>query len=413
LNIWTPDLGEANLPVMVFIHGGAFTNGSGSRPTFDGTNFARSGVVCVTFNYRLGPEGFLYLTDGVPNLALLDQIAALQWVQDHIARFGGDPDNVTIFGESAGAWSVATLTAMPMAHGLFKRVCPMSGAAHHALSAEAARNIAKHIAAKFGVEPTVASMSKISVQQLVEIQQAVSDDMRSKPDAALWGTAVADGFTFPYLPAIDGEQLPGLPIDVLAAGKGAKVDLLIGCNTDESHLFLVPTGLYHFIDDNFVKQKIADYGLPVDDALAVYGAARPGEKPYQLASAVLTDRLFRIPAIRMAEAHVHSNAGKTFMYDFAWGSEAFDGMIGACHAMQLPFVFDNLHIPGVEGLRGKTPPQSLADSMHAAWISFAKTGDPGWPAYDLSRRATMRFDAVSDVVDDPRAAERLLWEGRR
>jgi len=151
LNIWTPDVGRAGLPVMVWIHGGAFSNGSGAIPQYDGSRFARDGVVCVTINYRLGADGFLYLDDGIANLGLLDQIAALAWVQENIAAFGGDPNNVTIFGESAGAFSVSTLLSMPHARGLFHRVIAQSGAGHHVISSATAQRVYQYLAEKLGV----------------------------------------------------------------------------------------------------------------------------------------------------------------------------------------------------------------------------------------------------------------------
>src|SRR5713226_5163310 len=170
LNVWTPDPSGGGLPVMVWIHGGAFMRGSGALPTYDGSRFARDGVVCVTINYRLGADGFLYLGDGIANLGLLDQIAALIWVQENIAAFGGDSDNVTIFGESAGAFSVSTLLSMPRAWGLFRRVIAQSGAGHHVISPATAQRVGQYLAEKLGVEPTSEAIAAAPVDRLLQAQ---------------------------------------------------------------------------------------------------------------------------------------------------------------------------------------------------------------------------------------------------
>jgi para-nitrobenzyl esterase len=413
LNIWTPDLGEAKLPVMVWIHGGAFANGSGAIAVYDGSRFARNGVVCVTINYRLGIDGFLYLGDGNANLGLLDQLAALTWVQENIAAFGGDPDNVTIFGESAGGMSVGTLLSMPRANGLFHRAIAESGAGHHAISPSNALQISSYLARKLGVEPTKAAIAAVPIDRLLQAQVELSADVFNKPDPALWGEVAAN--LMPFEPVIDGDILPARPIDRLTAGGGAKADVLVGTNAEEQKLFLVPNGVIGYITEEAVAGTAAAYGLPVETALATYRAARPSVTPGELLSAIITDWFYRVPAIRLAEAYAKRDA-EAYMYEFAWRSPKFDGLLGACHSLEISFVFDNLDKEGLETpekLVGDNPPQQLADVMHAAWVAFAAHGDPGWPRYDLSRRATMRFDTTSEVVDDPHSAERALWEGLR
>jgi para-nitrobenzyl esterase len=411
LNIWTPALGQAHLPVMVWIHGGGFTNGTGSLAIHDGTHFARDGVVCVTLNYRLGVEGFLYLDDGLANLGLLDQIAALTWVQDNISAFGGDPNNVTIFGESAGAMSISTLMAMPVANGLFRRAIAQSGAGHHVVTAATALRIGQYFAEKLGVEPTRESIGKVPMNRLIQVQQALVADLRARLNPDLWGEVLENGM--PFEPVIDGELLTSRPIDILAAGKGAKVDILVGSNSDEMHLFLIPSGMINLVNEDFLAGTIAPFGLPIEETLAAYRTTYQGKTPGELLSAIMTDWFFRIPTIRLAEAQIRQNSGSAYLYEFAWRSPAFDGRIGACHAMDLEFVFDNLHLHDMEELLGTNPPQQIADAMHAAWVAFARSGDPGWPRYDLIRRATMRFDITSGIVEDPGGVTRLLWEGRR
>jgi carboxylesterase type B len=408
LNIWTPDRGSAGLPVMVWIPGGMFEAGSGA--TYNGSHFARDGIVCVTINYRVGAEGFLYLRDGDANLGLRDQIAALEWVRDNIAAFGGDPGNVTIFGQSAGAMSVGTLLSLPRAEGLFRRAIAQSGGAHQVLPAEAARKVAGQLAERLGVPATREAIAAISVDRLLRAQAELKADLMAHPDPERWGGEVVVSL-LPWQPVIDGDVVPARPIDRIAAGAGAGIDLMAGWTTDEWNFFLVPSGAIEHIAHEAVTGVIAAYGLPLDATLATYGAADPGAGAGNLLAAVQGDRVLRIPVLRLAEAHATSPAA-TYMYEFAWRSPQFDGRLGACHGAEIAFVFDALG-DTTEALAGPNPPQQLADTMHAAWVAFAKNGNPGWPRYDLTRRATMRFDTRSEVVDDPRSTERLLWEGVR
>jgi carboxylesterase type B len=227
----------------------------------------------------------------------------------------------------------------------------------------------------------------------------------------------------PWQPVVDGDIVPDRPIDRIAAGAGARVDVMAGTNTEDWRLFVVAGGTIDRITDGILTgavalhgyQALAAYGLPVETALSAYRAAYPGASPGDLLAAVQTDWWCRIPAIRLAEAHA-TGPGATFMYEFAWRSPAFGGRLGACHGLEIPFVFDTLDKGPdqmIGPLLGTDPPQRLADTIHAAWLAFAARGDPGWPRYEIGRRATMRFDTVSGVVDDPRRWERELWEGVR
>ena len=326
LNIWSPDLGQVGLPVMVWIHGGAFSNGSGAVPTYDGSRFARDGVVCVTINYRLGVDGFLYLGDGNANLGLLDQVAALAWVQENIAAFGGDPNNVTIFGESAGGMSVATLLSMPRATGLFRRAIAQSGAGHHVLSPATAQRVGQYLAKKLGAEPTREAIAAVSIDRLVQAQVELSADAFEHPDPQHWGEVAAN--LMPFEPVIDGDVLPARPIDRIAAGAGTSVDILVGTNTEEERLFMVPNGAINHITEDILAGTVAAYGLPVAETLATYRATHRGASAGDLLEAIVTDWFFRIPAIRLAEAHTRGT-GRTYMYEFAWRSPQFDGHLGA------------------------------------------------------------------------------------
>jgi para-nitrobenzyl esterase len=412
LNIWSPELGATGLPVMVWIPGGMFEVGSGA--SYNGSHFARDGIVCVTINYRVGVDGFLYLGDGNANLGLLDQVAALEWVRENIAAFGGDPGNVTIFGESAGAMSVGTLLSMPRAAGLFRRVIAQSGAAHHVISAANAQRVGQYLAEKLGVEATREAIAAVPLDRLLAAQAELKADLLTHPDPERWGGEVVTS-TLPWQPVVDGEVIPARPIDRIVAGAGAGVDVMVGTNTDEWRLFLVVHGAIDQVTDEALVGAVAAYGLPVEATLAAYRAAHPGASAGDLLAAIQTDWWCRIPAIRLADAHAKSTSA-TYMYEFAWRSPQFNGLLGACHALEIAFVFDTLDKefkPMLGPLLGTHPPQQLADTMHAAWVAFATNGDCGWPKYDLSRRATMRFDTTSVVVDDPRSAERALWEGVR
>ncbi|AOR30574.1 carboxylesterase [Streptomyces fodineus] len=411
LNVWTPDP-AGRLPVMVWLHGGAFSNGSGSVPGYDGTAFARDGVVLVTLNYRLGAHGFLYLgpEDTAPaNLGLLDQIAALEWVRDTIASFGGDPDRVTVFGQSAGAMSIGALLAMPAAKGLFHRAVLQSGAAHHVLSPGSAARVGSRLAALLGVPPTRADLAAVAPQRLLAAQQRLRAEISARPDPALWGEAALN--LMPFEPVVDGGTLPHPPIEAIADGTAADVEVLVGCTRDEFRLFTVPTGLAQLVTDDLLDSTAAAYGLPPQGVLA-YRAAFPGATAGDLFAEIATDWFYRLPALRLAEARAGRGA-RAFVYEFAWQSPALGGGLGACHAADVPFVFDNLADPGFAALLGDTPPQHIADSMHAAWVAFATTGDPGWPAYREPERTVRLFGATPTLARAPREHLRALWDGVR
>lgn len=424
LNVWTPAEALApgetgRRPVMVWIHGGGFTNGSGSIPGYDGSRFARDGVLCVTVNYRLGVEGFLYLgadDPAPPNLGLLDQIAALEWVRDNIAAFGGDPGQVTLFGQSAGAMSIGTLLAVPRARGLFRRAILQSGAAQHTLSPGTAELVGRHLAQRLGIPATREAFATVPPDRLLSVQRGLRGEISADPEPARWGEAARN--LMPLEPVVDGEVLPVPPLEAVAAGAATGIDLLIGSNSDEFRLYLTPSGLLDLVSEELTRKTATGYDL--DDpahALAVYRERQPDASPGELLAAIATDWFYRIPAIRLAEAQGGrgdtDGPGTVHLYEFGWQPPTFDGRLGACHVAELAFVFDNLHDKSMAELLGTNPPQRLADAMHAAWVSFAVTGDPGWPAYDRGHRATMRFDQDPEVQYDPRPRERELWEGHR
>lgn len=417
LNIWTSgvlDIGQVSLPVLVWIHGGAFANGSGAVSVYDGTSFARDGVVCVTINYRLGVDGFLLL-DGAPaNRGLLDQIAALEWVRDNIEAFGGDPGRVTIAGESAGAMSVAMLMAIPRAAGLFHGAIAQSGAGAQTLTPATARKVTEAMAEALGVEPTAEAIGGIPIPDLVATQARLAAGLAIDRDPQRWAELARN--SMPFEPTVDGDVLPLPPLEAFLAGASRDVPLLIGTNRDEMTLFLEPLGLPAAATEEALPLFAAIYDLP-PEGVAAYRAARPEAPPGELVVDILTDWFFRIPAIRLAEAR-QSAPASTFMYEFAWRTPVWAGRLRSTHALEVAFAFDTLDHPEVAWLAGERPPHEIVADMHGGWLGFVENGETGWQAY-LPDRYVMGFDAGPDgtsrygPVLDPRRAERAAWDGLR
>jgi para-nitrobenzyl esterase len=405
LNIWTPDPDGA-APVMVWVHGGSFANGNNAVPMYDGHAFGRDGVVLVSINYRLGIDGFAYLPDAPANRGLLDQVAALEWVRDNIAAFGGDPANVTIFGESAGAMSVTTLLGMPRARGLFGKVIAQSGAAQVGATTADAALVTGELSKVLGFEATAAGLAGLDLDQVIAAQAAIRDEFAAAPDRARWGTSVVDT-AMAFIPVIDGDSLPVHPLAALAAGQGSDVALLAGTNTDEFRLFFVPNGMAAMVTAETLPGFLGMLGLDPEVA-ALYRANRPTASAGDVLCALVTDRFFRLPTLAAAQARLGAaGTAPTFLYEFGWQSPAHD--LGAAHAVEIPFVFDNLAAAGGAGIVGDEPPSALAAQMHATWIRFASTGDPGWQPFDASY-PVMTFGGEHDgLVLDPRADERQAW----
>ncbi|MBF6065364.1 carboxylesterase/lipase family protein [Nocardia terpenica] len=398
LNVWTPDPGGAGLPVMVWIHGGAFYYGTGASAVYDGAAFARDGVVCVTINYRLGVEGFAHLPDAPANRGLRDQIAALEWVRDNITAFGGDPGNITIFGESAGGISVLTLLAREL--DLFERAIVQSGSGAVAHDPHDAALITTEIARRLGIEPTAAGFAALEPATIIPVQVALNREIIYSPDPQRWGaTTVASGMTL--IPVLDDDMLPCPPEDAIAAGAGRSVDLLIGYNTDEFRLFTIATGLSESLTPEFMTATTVARGFSRDTA-AAYTRPHPQRSTADRFAEFLTDGVYRIPANRIAEGHT----GTRWMYEFAWRSPI--ERLGACHLLELGFVFDNL--AATTGITGDNAPQPLADAMHRAWVDFATHGDPGWQRFDPATRPVKLFDSAGNpTVNDPHDNDRRLW----
>lgn len=404
VNVFTPaDRGEGR-PVMVFVHGGGFVAGSTRSALYDGSAFARDGVVLVTLNYRLGIAGFLDLPGAPANRGLLDVVAALCWVKENIAAFGGDPHNVTLFGQSAGATIVGGILATPEAAGLVRRAIVQSGSGLGAFTREQAARVTRAAARALGVEPHVDAFADIGDERLVEAAaRLVGIDLRtaSRVDPLI-------GLS-PFSLVLDTQ-----PAASVAAGLGADVDLLTGTNTEEGNLYLVPTGTYATSTAADVDDAAARAHRDPDRLVAAYRVSRPGATHAELRSAIMADALFGAGSRALAGAHAGHAASATYAYEFAWRSKALGGELGATHTVELPFVFDLTNRPALSGPRAllgpAKPPAGLAARVHATWVRFAATGDPGWDPYDTDRRATMRIDTEWTQVDDPRGQERQAWD---
>jgi carboxylesterase type B len=418
LNVWTPDLGAAGLPVMVWIHGGSLKFGAGSDAIYDGTTFARDGMVTVTLNYRLHPAGFLYIGDcpGSGAFGLLDQIAALGWVRENISAFGGDPDRVTVAGESAGAYSVGQLLAAPAARGLFGRAILQSGAASFDVPVEAASVIGSEVLHTLGVRPgDDDALAAITSSDLLAASRAVEGRMFELLDAhGVRPNLMSVATRITSLSTYGGDVMPQRALTAVADGAARGVDLLMGTNLDEFRLF-PPAVLTLAPVVSAVAFGPAD-GEP-SAVLDTYRQNTPDGSEEAGRAHFLDDTLFRIPSIKLAEAAQRHHA-RVYQYLFAWGSPPSERGLGAFHALDVPFMWDRIDDVAEQffELAGREPSPDLASAMHGAWVSFVQTGAPRhpglpeWPAYDTQRRATMRLDAHSRVVEDPLGGERRLWD---
>ncbi|KQR82319.1 carboxylesterase/lipase family protein [Sphingomonas sp. Leaf343] len=387
LNVWRPDDDRGGLPVMVFVHGGGFVVGSKDAPVQDGGTFARDGVMCVAINYRMGLDGFLPIP-GVPtNLGLRDILAAMEWVQREVAAFGGDPGNVTIFGESAGAMAIADLVTSPLAKGLFRRAIVQSGHGGMTRDIGVAQRLVAKMAKLLGVAATRDGFAAAPAEAVLDAIERVSLpttrlDLRG-PD----GREPVFGISR-FVPVHGDDVLPAEPLAALTTGAGAEIDVLIGSNAEEMNLYLVSSGVRDRIGRLIAWLALRRSQPRAWSVLNAYGAGR--QSGGRALTDAMTDLVFRWPARRFAEEH----RGRTHVYEFEWRSTAFGGELGAAHAVEIPFVFDTLATAtGPEGLLGRTAPQELADRMHRLWIDFARDGSLPWPAFDCDTRQVYRVEA--------------------
>ena len=419
LNIWTPATDRDKRPVMVWIHGGGLRSHE-ARP-YDGTHIVKRGnVVFVSFNYRLNALGFSFIPGIVTApLGLLDQITALKWVRDNIENFGGDPNNITIFGESAGGWSVSTLLAMPEAKGLFHRAIAQSGGCNVAgFSASEGEDISERVFLELGIQKgDIEALRKISAYELVTADSKVWEEKLKEKHWPLT--------TPPY---IDGKYIPEHPLELIRKGAAAEVDLLVGTNLNES-TSMKPDDSNNFKEvsengmHNWIKLVMKTLGQNENKAEILINAYRETRKhegflsAQKVLDAFLTDFEFHISAIRTAEAQSLQNPN-TYMYLFTWPSPFMDGKFGAFHTCEIPFVFGILDHPDWSifsdtSEEAKKHSEKIMDS----WIAFARTGSPShsgipeWPKYNIKKRSTMMLGKEIKAVDDPYGKERMAWNG--
>jgi para-nitrobenzyl esterase len=418
LNIWTPGLGDGGKrPVMVWLHGGAFAYGSGNRAVTDGANLARRGdVVVVSVNHRLNIFGHLHLADIVGpawghsgNAGALDLVAALRWVHDSIEQFGGDPGNVTIFGESGGGGKVSVLLAMPAARGLFQRAIIQSGAAIRVSTRERASALAEAVFKELGLGR--GECEKLQTLPAKRLLAAIAPASR-----AVGRTEWPLLERYDFGPVVDGSDLPQHPCEPGAPEIADDIPLMIGGTREESAFFLADDDAVWngALSEEELRQRIAAVaGAETDDLLAAYRAAMPQASPGDRLIAALTGSNFWIRSVLLAERYAARPRPPIYMYSLDWQSPVHGGRLKAHHAMDLPFVFDNADVPDTPA--GAAGARDLAARISATWVAFARNGTPDhpgippWPRYTNQDRATMILDASCRVVHDPNRDMRLLW----
>ncbi|MEU0942979.1 carboxylesterase family protein [Streptomyces canus] len=396
LNVWTPEPGSgARLPVLVWLHGGALTRGSSAVPVYDGHAFARDGVVFVSVNYRLGVEGYGLFPDAPANPGLRDQFAALQWVHEAIGAFGGDPGRVTLAGQSAGAISTGALLAAPQAQGLFRRAVLQSGPPEVS-DRDKVRRMVRRMATRLKVPATAAAFAEVDRDLL----------LRTQAEVGRLSSPVLGGPAFGIV--VDGDLVPRDPLEALTepdAGVAKDVDLMLGWTSDEYRLWLVPGGLVERVDR---LGPVALAGAMArchcgSEVVRGYRALHPDAGTAETVGQMVTDHLLRIPLHRLAGAR----PGTSYVYEFAWPSHL--PKLGACHALELGFVFDTGNTPESAKLAGEGAPTELAYAMHGAWVRFAVDGDPGWQPWDATHPVQIFGKGDPYLMSGPRDQDFAVW----
>lgn len=403
LNVWTQATGIRRRPVMVWFHGGGYQTGSGGNRRYDGTNLAaKRDVVVVTVNHRLNAFGYLYLAEiGGPRyvdsgaLGILDLIAALGWVRDNIAQFGGDPSNVTIFGESGGGGKVTTLMASPQAHGLFHKAIAQSGIAMRHITPEAASRTARAFMDRVGLAPN--QVDKLTTMPLENILKGITPETLRA-----------------FAPVVDGRTIPSDPFDPVAPRISADVPLILGSNLTET-TFMKSTPLDSIDDGSLLK--LVQQNLRVDkkqatEVITIFRHANPGASNQIIYQLVSSDNWLTINVARAAERRAALGGAPTFVYHFRKATPVRDGKLNVPHTLDIPYVFDNIALS--TAITGDGPDKyALAEQLSSAWTNFAKTGTPtaegwpAWPSYTPDRRQVLVINDRSEVISDPRRAERL------
>ena len=410
LNVWTPAIKDnGNRPVLFWLHGRGFGEGTGAEGWYDGAKLSKHGdVVVVTINHRLNLFGYLYLselggekyaTSGINGM--LDAVLALEWVRDNIVEFGGDPDNVTIFGESGGGMKVSTLLALPRAEGLFHKAIIQSGPGLTGVKPEKATELAQKVLDYFDIKKDeLYKLNDLTDKQLLE---AVTTLANKSPGASLLLAPVVDGKLFPCHPFIP-ETAP----------TAVNIPLIIGTNKFESALFSAADPKRHqFTEADLHRRLERLLGQRKDEILSVYQKNRPHDSPWDLYVGINSENM-RLWSIQLAEKKSVSGGAPVYMYLFTWESNYMGGIFKSCHALEIPFVFNH---PDISPFTGDSEDRyELAAAMSESWINFARTGDPNseklplWPVYDKENRSTMLFDVPCRVENDPQKEERLVWK---
>lgn len=413
LNVWAPRGASGAAPVLFFVHGGAWVGGSPSNPLHDGASFARQGIVVVEAAYRLGAEGFLYLNDrfddaqDTDNLGVRDLILALEWVQENIAAFGGDPTNVTLGGVSAGAMTVALLMSSPQADGLYVRAICESGASS-GLTPDGAAEITEIVLQRLGAPvESVADLRRVPADTLLDVQGAVFAECFATRDPHRFGEAAKTGM--PFQPVIGTELLPRETLAAIGR-RSAAVPLLAGTASQEYDVLLAPLELE--LTAERIGQRLDGYvgNRWREEVLAFY--RRRGLDRLALMAAVETDMLFRVPMLQLAST-ISETGADVFLYEFTWPANSASGRGTAHHFLELPFVFDTLAAAESLALTGPHPPAALAQSMRDSWTAFMTSGNPStlgheWPRYSERERAVQIFPGNA-VQLDPYQQTRKLW----
>ncbi len=428
LNIWSPAFvasetadastsgSSAKLPVLVWIHGGGFEMGAGSQAMYSGKAFADSGVVFVSINYRLGTLGFMELGSldsgfaGSANNGLRDQLCAIRWVNDNISAFGGDPSNVTLFGQSAGSMSIAFLLSSGQLQGLAKRVICQSGGASLAAQPRTSELSTQAVLATTS-SASVADLQALPVAELLRAHAAIGIQRIGNPEATL--DSIGDPAAFlPFRPVADGDLIPHDPVGAIAAGAGSGIDLMCGSTSEEWTLFSMMDA--NGGDPEVIAHRLRSLGVDPGEVLEAYAAEHPDADGRATMIAIMTDVVFRVPTHALADAHAAH--GQVWMYRFSWASPVMDGMIGATHGMELPFQFVQTKTPMVTMFVGNDAPDSLVEHMHGLTVRFAAEGEAGavdgvrWPMYVPNERSVLDIAERCTLLDDPLPLTRSVWE---
>jgi para-nitrobenzyl esterase len=417
LNVWTPGLDGSDRPVLVWIHGGAFLLGAGSTFIYEGSSLARRGAVVVTFNYRLGAFGFLDLNQLAPgsappaNLGIRDQLAALEWVRENIHAFGGDPNNVTLFGESAGGMSAGVHLGLEGGSRIFRRAILQSGAAANVSTADEAAFVSRRFLEELEVPPTDwRRLLELPMETLLAAQRAALRGERSRMGS------------LPWQPSIDGDLIRKAPLEAVGQGAASDVDLLIGTTRDEWKLFGLGERAVRRMDSEELRARVARVlrsrgGDPeaADELIELHRADRGRRRAYETWVSLRTEEVFGLPAVELAEAQARHRAA-TYVYRFDQPAPRMPQLLGACHGIDLGIVFGTFRHPLLRPVYGASSRlRELSSTVQACWLAFARSGQPqlgdglGWQPYEEGQRQTMSLGPEPGMFGGPNSSSRRFW----